>query len=149
MELIFVVYLIFIVAPISLFIHEVGHVIGALLVKSESIKLVIGTGNKRTLIRCTNVVTISIHQWFFRGAYTESKRNIPLQPMETAIVVVLGPIVSLLFSSVFYYFNQIFMHPLLYLFVLFNLWIGIVNLIPFKIGNKQSDGFIIWRTFVK
>ncbi|MGM8366702.1 site-2 protease family protein [Virgibacillus sp. W0181] len=144
-----ILYLIIIVAPFSLLLHEMGHVLGARIVKSEYIKLSIGSGKKLFNLTCLVPINISFHQWFFWGAYTKSKRKIPLNSLESAIVSGLGPIASIIVAFVFYYINNLFAHPFINVFVLFNLWVALVNIIPFKIGNKQSDGYMILKALSK
>lgn len=149
MDLFLIVYLIIFVAPISLLLHELGHVIGAILIKSETIKLVIGSGKEVIQINGSSTLQISIHQWFFWGAFTESVQSSPVQPRKVVIVAVLGPAFSLLWAFLFYYVTSFIAHPLLQLFFFFNLWIGVINILPFKIGIKQSDGYTIIRTLLK
>ncbi|HLR73976.1 MAG TPA: site-2 protease family protein [Virgibacillus sp.] len=142
MNLNLLLFLIFIVAPIGTVIHELGHVIGASLVKSDRIMLSIGTGKKLGTISLKNV-DISIHTLFFLGGYTYYERKDTYQSNELIWMTILGPISSCLFAYIFYYCYQVAPNSYFKLLFLFNAWLTIVNIVPFKFRRKSSDGYII------
>lgn len=141
--------LVIVISPISLFIHEWGHVIGAKFIHAEYIKLSIGMGKPLCRLLCFRNVIIEVNQIFFLGASTESKRNKPLLAKDHILISFMGPLVSLIVAILCYYLAWFLKDTYLYLTALFNLWLSIINSIPFKFGRRQSDGYTILKWLLK
>lgn len=145
MTLILIVYLLLVVSPIGMIIHESGHAFGAKLVKATHITLTIGLG-KRIFTFVTRRIKINIHSFYFLGGYTKTSGCNPDTNKNLFWITLFGPISNGLFAVIFYYLNQIFVSPYINLLFLFNLWLAMVNIIPFKYKGKQSDGYILLRS---
>lgn len=142
-------YLLFIVTPFSLFVHEMGHVVGARWIHATKITVTIGIGKTIATVSF-NTVSFIIRSIYFIHCSTETKRIKHISKREAILVSVLGPLFSLCMSFIFYMWYNLFVpHPSVYLLFLFNLWLGIVNFIPFKIGQKYSDGYVIVKQLMK
>lgn len=137
--------LIFIIAPISLLFHEIGHVIGASLANASSIRLTIGVGKPLWQGNVQNVQII-IRRLFLINSFTSTVRDEPFRNKEKIIITFMGPIFSGLLAAILYMIHYIFVPAnLVYLFFLFNVWLVVINLLPFRIGQKQSDGYTIYK----
>lgn len=140
----FFLYILFIVSPISTFIHEFGHVYGAKTVKAESITLSIGLGRKLITIPVKRF-QLTIHAFFFLGGFVRNRREVPFSRGEMIIITIFGPLNNGIFTLFFYGIYQFFPNQYILVLVFFNLWLAIVNIIPFKLWGRESDGFIIFR----
>ncbi|WP_099158414.1 site-2 protease family protein [Virgibacillus ndiopensis] len=144
MDIYLIACLILFIAPISTIFHELGHIVGAKLVKAESVTLSIGTGNEVYNFNHKRI-QIRLHALYFLGGVAYSERNIPYKSGEIIWITLCGPIfngvVAILVSVLFDLTNGFSQ-----LLVLFNSWLAIVNIIPFKIKEKQSDGYTIIQT---
>lgn len=137
-------YLLFIVGPIGTFIHETGHAIAARIVKADQIQLSIGLGRK---IKDFSIgyVQIKIHLLFFLGGFVQSERRQPYQLLEKISIAFFGPLHNIIYAVLFYYINLYVERELIQLLFLFNLWLAIMNMIPFKIKGRRSDGYTILK----
>ncbi|HEX6594359.1 MAG TPA: site-2 protease family protein [Bacillota bacterium] len=125
----------------STFIHECGHAFGAKLVQADQIKLTIGYGKEKCSIRLKNMFIILRTNIFF-GGLTESERNKPYKPWEIACITVCGPLMNSLFTLIFYMIYTKYASEYILVFSLLNGWMAFANLVPYKIKNKMSDGYI-------
>lgn len=139
-----ILYLVVLVAPISMIVHEFGHMFGAKLVKAEKIHVNLGHGKLLSTFTINNIL-INVHLFSMIGAYTMSYRKIPYRAYEKIVISIMGPLFSAVFAIVCYILCQWFISQLLSLFFLFNVWLAISNIVPFKIGNKQSDGYTVYK----
>lgn len=136
-------FLLFIVTPFSLLIHEIGHAIGARMIGASKIVITIGIGKTLLSIRLKRV-TMKLRAIFIVHFQTETKRRTPLSKPEAIVVAMMGPVFSFCISLIlFICYNLFIPHPSVQLLYLFNLWLAVVNLIPFKLGHKHSDGYIV------
>lgn len=136
-----------IIAPLSLFWHELGHVMGAKLAGASQVVLTIGVG-RPIFERVYNNVTIIIRKLFIFNSFTETKRPDLLSNYDKIVITFMGPVSSLVLSLLAYFLYVLILpHLLLVVLCLFNLWIGVINLIPFKINERQSDGYTILQMF--
>lgn len=145
MNLIIMLLFVFLVVPGSLIVHELGHLVGAKLKKATTIRLVIGSGLPMFQFTLFNVEVVVNFMLIF-GSYTSTVRETPFQDNEKIFITVLGPVFNGLLAIIFLISYVIFNpDPLFYLIILFNLWLAIVNVIPYKLGMKQSDGYIVYK----
>lgn len=132
-----------VMVPLSLFWHELGHVIGGKLVRATHITVTLGLGKPLFRLNVGNM-TFDVRRIFFVHSLTETKKNDSLSKREIVIVSMMGPLNSLVFGLCFYAVHQLAMPSfVIYLMFLFNIWIGIINLLPFKWKSRHSDGYAI------
>jgi len=139
--------LIILLAPISLLIHELGHVYGATRMKATKVQLSIGIGS--TLFqRDTNKFEIILRRFFLVHYATATVREEPFRRSEKLFITIMGPLFNAICAfSLFLIEYYVYTHLIIQLFMLFNIWLVVMNLIPFKIGQKHSDGYTIYRLF--
>ncbi|MDC3413098.1 M50 family metallopeptidase [Aquibacillus sp. 3ASR75-11] len=143
---VYLIYLILIMAPLGLFAHELGHGLASLLLKASRVNLVLGSG-KRLLTFKWNRLVITIHRVFFLGGYSNSERNDEFSRLEQIIICISGPLCNLIVAGGLSTLE--IENNMAGLFILFNIWLGVINLIPFKIGQKPSDGYKIFTLLKK
>ncbi|GGB33889.1 hypothetical protein F3157_04880 [Virgibacillus dakarensis] len=144
MDIYLLLWLVLFTAPVSTMLHELGHVLGAKWAKADSITLSVGAG-KKLITFSFKQIQIDVFTLFFLGGSAYSERNIPYKPMEKICISLAGPvsnglaaaIVCVLFGS-----SNVFVQVL----ILFNIWLAVINIIPFKLNGKQSDGYTIVKT---
>src|SRR5690625_1091956 len=95
-----VLFLIVFVAPISTFIHELGHVIGAKIVHAKEIEMYIGRGKNIFKVSFKNL-SVYIHLLFFLGGYTTYMQQYPYVKRNRLIITCLGPLNNLVFGLIF------------------------------------------------
>lgn len=138
-----------VIAPISLLIHELGHLTGALLMKATSIRLTIGAGNI-LIEKQFQRVHLLIRKFFIVNSFTSTIREIPFRNREKIFITLMGPIFSSVLAFICYLtYHAIFPHYFIFIAFLFNGWLVIMNLLPYKIGQKQSDGYTICTLLFK
>lgn len=142
MNIYLLLFLLFIVAPIGTIIHESGHLIGAKLMRADYMILSIGYG-KRLFIFKWNNIQIKIRSFFFIGGHVRNERDIPYRTSEMIWIIGFGPLLNGIFAVFFYLLYHLIPSDFLYLLFLFNLWLALINVIPFKMKEKQSDGYMI------
>lgn len=139
----------FLAVPISLFIHELGHAITSLLLRADYVLIRIGKGTRlfRTNIRRFSV---AIYTNFFVHYMTEYERTVPFVKREQIVIALMGPIANSIFGVMsFFIYKEIYTFKVFFFCALFNWWLMISNLIPFKIGQKRSDGYTIYTLLFK
>lgn len=144
MDIYLFLYLVFIVAPAGAVIHESGHLLGAAVVQAKHISLSIGEG-KEIISFSFKRIHITVHLLFFLGGLAQSERETPYKPLEMIWITACGILSSGLFAALFYLMYNTYENAYLYLFYLFNGWLAVANSIPFKIKDKQSDGYVIYK----
>src|SRR5690625_6135794 len=140
MNIYLLLFLLFIAAPIGTLIHEGGHLIGAKLMKADYLHLTIGYGKKLFTFICQNIQII-ICRFFFIGGYVKNERYLPYRTIEMICIIVFGPLLNVVFAVFFYMLYNLFPNEYIFLLLLFNLWLALINLILFKVKDKQSDGY--------
>lgn len=148
MTLFLLLFLFFIVAPIGMIIHEFGHAIGAIITKADRVILTIGLGNCMLTFNIKHI-NVKVHALYFLGGYTKTERRLAYTKTDVFWTTLFGPLNNGLFSLAFYCLYVVFLNPYIKLLFLFNLWLAVVNLIPFKYKGKQSDGYILLNTIRK
>lgn len=146
-DFIFILYIVFIIAPISMFIHEFGHAIGAKFVKADQVKINIGFGKRKTMMKIFSI-HIFIFLCYFLGGYVISERNPSYTDLEKIIISLFGPIFNILLAIILYFTLKSFSNPFISVIYIFNFWLGFINLIPFKIFGKSSDGHTILKGWI-
>lgn len=141
-------YLIFIAAPIGTLTHEAGHVIGARTLHADNANLSLGTGKKVSEFFFQKV-RITIYAMFFIGGMVSSDRKNDYKPHEIIIIALCGPLSNGIFSCLLYILYQLFPSNYLLLLLLFNLWIAIINLVPFQFKGKKSDGYTVYKALIQ
>ncbi|WP_339227924.1 site-2 protease family protein [Oceanobacillus sp. FSL K6-2867] len=136
--------LILIIAPICTLIHELGHACGAKLAKADRIKLNLGIGKGHWTIAMNNL-ELTLRSIYFIGGVTESEREIPYKKSEIIWITFFGPMFNGVAATIIYIIYEVNPNSLLQLLFWFNVWMAVVNMIPFKIKGKQTDGFAILR----
>lgn len=137
------IFLILVIVPISLFIHELGHLFGAKCLKADRVTIYLGAGNRLFTLTFKNM-TINTYLLIMFNAHTYSERKEDFTNKEYAFITIMGPLFSLVFTMFFSLLLIVTTSKLIFYFFLFNLWLSIINLIPFKINNQKSDGYLIW-----
>src|SRR5699024_1811154 len=128
---------------------EIGHVMGAKWANASSIQLTIGVGNKLWAGSISNL-QITVRSLFMINSFTSTTRKNPYQRKEKIMITMMGPLFSGLLAIIIYGVYFIFIpSQMMYIFFLFNLWLVFINVLPFKIGQKQSDGYIIYTLLLK
>lgn len=133
-----------IVAPITVFIHELGHAIGSLMMRADKIELNIGAGRKLFSIE-NSKWTIGVYIFYMLGAHTASERDPYFSKMEQIVISGFGPLLNGVVWFIVQQWNPVDDFGIWQLFALFNFWLFFINLIPFRIKGKQSDGYTILR----
>lgn len=131
-----------IAAPITVFIHELGHALGSYLMKADKIELNIGAGPKLFSIQ-NRKWTICIYIFYMLGAHTASERYPYFSKTEQIVISAFGPLLNGVIGLIVQQWNPVDHLGICQLFALFNFWLFFINLIPFRIGGKQSDGYTI------
>lgn len=141
--------LVFIIAPISLLFHEIGHLVGASLMRATSVQLTIGLGKPLWQTKFANI-HIMIRRFFLVNSVTSTVRTVPFSNREKITITMMGPLFSSMLTIItFIAYNVFIPTDVLYLFYMFNLWLVIINLIPFRIKHKQSDGYTICALLIQ
>lgn len=141
MDIHVILWLVLFIAPISTILHEFGHVLGAKSMNADSITFSIGAG-KTVYTFSYKQIHISVHTLFFLGGLAYSERNVPYKPIEVIWITLCGPVSNGIVAAVIYVlfgFSNVYFQ----LFILFNIWLAVVNMIPFKLKDKHSDGYTI------
>lgn len=141
------VFFLFVTVPVVNFLHELGHVFTSRIFGMTNTVLHLGTGP--CLFRFQIVgIEINIHLVFFIGALSFSEYDEELQEWKRGIISIGGPLLNVMIAliSLLLDVNENFHWEL---FILFNLWVGIVNMIPFKMKEKHSDGYLFIQTMYR
>lgn len=144
----YIIPLIFLIAPLSVIAHEIGHIIGARIVKADYVKLSIGQGRKLYSLSKRSF-EMTIHLFYFIGGYATSGRVIPYNSKDIIIISIFGPMINIILAFIFYGIYIVYSQDFVLLLCLFNLWLGIANLIPFKYKHNYSDGYVILTRVIK
>ncbi|SEA59613.1 hypothetical protein SAMN05421743_10652 [Thalassobacillus cyri] len=125
------------VAPLGILIHELGHAIPAVLLGRGEAVLHIGTGS--VVIRAKwGKFQLRVYRLFFLGGHTESCCNESFNRWQKGVVSLGGPCLNLFVFLLSYSFLRI---EWLHIFMLYNLYLAVFNLIPYSWKGKYSDGY--------
>lgn len=142
MEIFLLLYLIFVVAPISTFIHELGHLIGAKLSHANNVVLTIGSGKQIFSVKLKSL-ELRFNKLYFIGGYVNSTAKEGYTYFNKITIALCGPLNNIIFACFIYFISMNTMMNLIQIMILFNLWLACINLIPFKLSNRKSDGYTI------
>ncbi|UOQ93637.1 site-2 protease family protein [Halobacillus shinanisalinarum] len=140
--------LLFVVAPLGLFIHELGHTIVGLWSGAERSSLSLGIGP--TLFKCKiKRLTVQLHCIFFIGGYSYNEKEVNFTPKQQAMISLGGPLSNAICAAILYMSDLPQQGQVLQLFYLFNLYLALVNMIPFRLKGRESDGCRFLRGLTK
>lgn len=142
------IFLIVIVVPVGTIIHELGHGIAAYFVNADRITLHIGVGKHIKTFRMKRFA-IFLYRIFFIGGVSDSRREIPYNTSEKIWIALGGPAGNAIVIILFFVILNPLQNPYTKLFILFQSWLMLINLIPFKWKGKKSDGYTVVHTMRK
>ncbi|MYL48408.1 hypothetical protein GLV98_02890 [Halobacillus litoralis] len=135
--------LIFLVAPLSLFIHELGHLFPGLYFRADQSVLHLGRGKVIGQWR-KGGIHVYFHLFFFQGAYSVNERKRPFKDFEEAWISIGGPLFNAITAFVLFLWFKEQGGNVLRISFLFNMYLALMNLVPFSIKGKDSDGYRLW-----
>lgn len=147
MSVYLLLYLIVFVAPISNLIHEIGHTVGAKIAKASNILISIGRG-KRIIKIVFPKLEVHVGLLFFTAGVTESTREKDYTSFEKLYITFLGPFFNAIIVVIFFGIYQFTSNEFILVFMLYNSWLFLMNCVPFKIKEQESDGFIMLKEFI-
>jgi len=115
---------------------------------ASSVEITIGAGKKVWEGTIKNI-RIAVRRVFFANSHANATREKPFKKREKIIISFCGPFFSGLSALIFFIGHYSNPSAILYIFGLFNIWLAIVNLLPLKIGQKESDGYTICKLLLK
>ncbi|MBD8071485.1 site-2 protease family protein [Bacillus sp. PS06] len=145
--MLFIIVLLFIVVPMTVFLHEVGHGLVARVMKIDGVEVVIGTGPMLVSFQFGGI-HFQFHAIYFFGAYTTNLSAHEVSEWQRGLISLGGPLVNVGVAILAYLLLDM-NHMISELFVLFNVWVGLVNLIPYKLLKRESDGLIFIKSMYK
>lgn len=136
---------IIVIGPLSIILHEAGHCFVARIFRADQVELSVGRG-KSIFVWKQNNFRVEVNRFFFLGGYSNYHKEQAFNRFELVWISLAGPLLNLLIFLGTYWISIPFIH----LGSLFNLWLCLVNLIPFKVAMQESDGYkvasILWKT---
>lgn len=139
-----ILFLVFIGAPMSMVIHEFGHALGAFLVKSDQINIHIGSGKTLFTVTLKNI-HLHVHTLLMFGGFTNYERPNIYQRRELLFITILGPMSNFFFAFIFILIHINKNSSMLVILFLFNIWLGVMNILPYQLKGRASDGLIAFR----
>jgi hypothetical protein len=133
-------------APISIGLHEFGHALGAYIFKSDYIYFTVGNGRKLLSLNKGRIY-IAIHTLIFLGGHVTYNRKRQYTRVEQIIISLGGPFCNGIIAFLCWQL-KIMENDSLRIFFWFNIWLAVVNLLPFRFRDKKSDGYICFELLV-
>ncbi len=140
-------YLVLLAAPAGAFVHETGHVIGSWICRADTMELSLGSGKRMKAVKIGSKLTVHFHLLLMAGGHASSKRAQPYSGREKAVISMAGPVFNLAAGWLLLEFVSEG-DGWIRLFALYNIWIAMVNFIPFKWRGKKSDGYFVIRSMI-
>ncbi|MFG6148640.1 site-2 protease family protein [Halobacillus sp. B23F22_1] len=141
-------FLVLVAAPLTLVIHELGHVLAGALCGARYAVLTVGTG--RSIIRIKfQKLHIIIGSLFFIGGYSINVKEPDFTNLQKVLISSGGPLANGITFGLALIIPINIEIEVIHLFFLFNLYLAVVNLIPFRIGDRKSDGYLILKNLNK
>src|SRR5690625_5298721 len=97
----FILPLVFLIAPMSIIIHEMVHLLGARIVKADHYELSIGKG-KKIFSFSGHSLEIIIRTLYFTGGEAKSRRKHAYKPFDISLITDGGPLFKLVFALMCY-----------------------------------------------
>ncbi|KHE72614.1 site-2 protease family protein, partial [Halobacillus sp. BBL2006] len=121
-------------------IHELGHVLAALAFRTEQSTINVGSGIP--LIKGKiGKVRFNIRCLVFHGAHSINERKDEFSDHQKAWICLGGPLLNAIVFFLLFLTPSFDRFSPVTLFYLFNGYLAIANLIPFRIKEKKSDGY--------
>ncbi|WP_345239102.1 site-2 protease family protein [Pontibacillus salipaludis] len=137
-------WFVFIVAPFCLLLHELGHSLLARTAGAERVEVFLGSGPSLK-IQVNPSYRIHIGLWYFLGAMVSYDKREGFYPGDRIAISLGGPLFSLGGAVISWGIYLYAPYPIISFMMVFNCWLFIINLIPFSIRGKQSDGYLVMK----
>ncbi len=143
--ILFIIFCFFTIIPLTTLLHELGHYFMTKFYFVDNVTISVGSGKKLIHFKFKSLTFVL--RIFPYGGATFFELTSYLSPLKQIWISLGGPLLNgfiaiLLFSQVLG--NDLdFITLWLQWFALFNLWVCVMNLIPYKIGTFYSDGWVI------
>ncbi|WP_161568299.1 site-2 protease family protein [Anaerobacillus alkaliphilus] len=144
-SLIFIIFCTLTILPVTIVLHELGHLFFARLCQAKEISITLGIGNE--LFRFKSFNTTFIFCFLPIGGQTKYEL-LETKSWQRRIISIGGPLMNgwvafLLLIPGIGYGTQYITIWFQWL-AMFNIWMLLINTIPFKFGNYYSDGWIVF-----
>ncbi|KGX83268.1 site-2 protease family protein [Pontibacillus marinus] len=134
--------LLFIIVPLGLFLHELGHGFFAFIRNVSSIHIGIGRGKEIFSFQMGRI-HVHISLFFFIGAFASYSSEEAFTYMDKIMISLGGPLFSMAAFWLSWWGFLTIQTNFLFTLMLFNGWLAFINLIPYKVKDKKSDGYTI------
>ncbi|WP_408010846.1 site-2 protease family protein [Pseudalkalibacillus sp. A8] len=141
----FFLLVIFVLFPLATFLHEVGHYLTARLTGIKNVCIRVGIGPPILHIN-NRLLKLDCRLFYFIGAHTLSGRIGETTSFNRFLITLNGPLVNAVAATCLwglYGSDSLLLGNTITIFAFINLWIAIGNLLPIKINNRKSDGYIL------
>lgn len=150
------IYIFFVVLPLSVLLHEIGHQLAFLWCGRKVERCIVGRYNSRVLFAKTLFGTkyIFTTTFFLGGGVTISSEVSKLSEKEIKVVAIAGPLVNfgllIGFSLLFWMESQKMplqfnnYHIFYFTAIIMNLFLFVVNMLPLR--SKPTDGALLFHT---
>jgi len=140
------IVLIFVIVPITNFLHELGHILIAKFYSVKGTMIVIGSGRKLFHFTLFNT-KVFIHAVYFIGALSTNESQEKITNWQKGLISLGGPFLNIGIGTCIY-FSGFYHNQFVLLFMLFNMWVGVLNVLPFKISKRESDGYVFVKSLL-
>lgn len=136
------------IIPLTTIIHELGHLFMAQIFAVKKLRLTIGAG---PVIKKWKVFDskITLRLFFFLGGYTTTDTDKELKNWKRACIALGGPLINgVVGVGLLVPGFGVGSDPITYWFqwfAIYNLWVCIANIIPYKRNEKKTDGYLIYE----
>jgi len=134
--------LLVIIVPLSLLLHELGHGCIAYIRNVPCIDIGIGMGKEIFSFQIGRM-HVHISLIFFLGAFASYSSEEGFKHLDKALISLGGPLFSMVAFWLCWWGFMTIQTNFLFTLMLFNGWLALINLFPYKIKEKKSDGYIL------
>ena len=127
-------------APISNLLHEIGHILVARFFQVRGTQISLGIGPKLFGFKVGGTF-LEINLVYFIGAFSTNDSSLEISDFKKAMIAVGGPVMNIVIAVVMMRIYEI-ENMLVSLTIFYNIWLGIMNLLPYKFIGKASDGWV-------
>ncbi|SFF62630.1 hypothetical protein SAMN05216353_103192 [Halobacillus alkaliphilus] len=138
--------LLFLIAPLGLFIHEMGHVLFAMIFRAEKSYIIIGAGRTIYNFR-VGKLQVYVRMFFFNGGHSINEKTPSFSFKEKAWISMGGPLLNGVVASLLFLRPVTEQPEVFFYFYLFNGYLAITNSFPFYIKGIKSDGYRFFQYF--